>query len=70
MTFTVTSEHVYLSVILVLMIVQVWQWRVIYKTYREYDSLWTQIGVLAASISAQIIAIQQELNKKEDKKAG
>lgn len=68
MTFTVTSEHVYLAVIFILMAIQVWQWRIIYIMYREIDSLWTQIGTLAMSISNQIITLQQELSKKEDKK--
>lgn len=68
MTFTITSEHVYLAVIILLMSIQVWQWKVIYKMYRECDSLWTQLGTLAASIANQIISLQQEISKKEDKK--
>lgn len=70
MTFTVTTEHLYLGIIFILMIIQVYQWRLIYKTFKECDALWTQLGNLASSLASQIIAIQQELSKKEDKKVG
>jgi hypothetical protein len=69
MTITLNAEHLYLAIIFILMAIQVYQWRVIGKMYKECDSLWSQIGVLASSIASQIISIQQELNKKEDKKS-
>jgi hypothetical protein len=70
MTFTIGSEHVYVAIILILMAIQVWQWRVIFKFQKECDHLWTQLGTLAASLAAQIISMQQEISKKEDKKIG
>jgi len=70
MTVTLSAEHLYLVIIFVLMAIQVYQWRVIQKMYKECDSLWSQIGVLASSISNQIISIQRELNNKQDKKVG
>jgi hypothetical protein len=69
MTITLSAEHLYLAVIFILMAIQVYQWRVIGKMYKECDSLWSQIGVLASSVASQIISIQQELSKKEDKKS-
>jgi len=70
MTFTISSEHVYIAIILILMAIQVWQWRLIFKFQKECDHIWTQLGTLAASLATQIISIQQELTKKEDKKVG
>ena len=69
MTITLNVEHLYLAIILVLMAIQVFQWRVIGKMYKECDSLWSQLGILASGISNQIITIQRELNNKEDKKS-
>lgn len=69
MTITLSAEHLYLAIIFILMAIQVYQWRVIGKMYKECDSLWSQIGVLASSVASQIISIQQELSKKEDKKS-
>lgn len=68
MTFTVNPEHVYLAIILILMAIQVYQWRVIGKMVKECDLLWTQLGTLASSIASQIISMQQDINRKEDKK--
>ena len=70
MTFTISSEHVYIAIILVLMGIQVWQWRLIFKFQKECDHIWTQLGTLAASLATQLLSIQQEINKKEDKKIG
>lgn len=69
MTFTLDTEHFYLAIILVLMAIQVYQWRLISKASKECDDLWTQLGILAATLADQIISIQKELNKKEDKKS-
>lgn len=69
MTFTLTSEHVYLGTVLLLMLVQVLQWRLIARLRKECDDIWTQIGTLAVGITNQVLNLQQELNKKEDKKS-
>lgn len=70
MTVTLNPEHLYLAIIFILMAIQVYQWRVIGKMYKECDALWSQLGILAASLANQIISLQQEVNKKEDKKVG
>ena len=67
MTITITSEHVYIGIIVILGLLQLFQWRVIYRVARENESLWDQVGILAASISNQIISIQKDLLNKQDK---
>jgi len=69
MTFTIESEYIYLIAVLLLMLVQVIQWRVIVKLRKEFEEVWTQIGTLAVGVSNQLLNLQQELNKKEDKKS-
>lgn len=69
MTFTIESEYVYLIAVLLLMLVQVVQWRAIVKVRKEFEDVWTQIGTLAVGVSNQLLNLQQELNKKEDKKS-
>ena len=70
MTITITQEQLYLGIIVVLMVMQVLQWRVIYKLKEECNKLWEQLGVLVAAVSNQIISIQKDLNSKESKKSG
>lgn len=69
MTFTIESEYIYLIAVLLLMLVQVIQWRVMVKLRKEFEDVWTQIGTLAVGVSSQLLSLQQELNKKEDKKS-
>lgn len=69
MTFTIESEYIYLIAVLLLMLVQVVQWRMIVKMRKEFEDVWTQIGTLAVGVSNQLLNLQQELNKKEDKKS-
>lgn len=69
MTFTIESEYIYLIAVLLLMLVQVVQWRMIVKIRKEFEDVWTQIGTLAVGVSNQLLSLQQELNKKEDKKS-
>lgn len=69
MTFTIESEYIYLIAVLLLMFIQVIQWRAILKVRREFEDVWTQIGTLAVGVSNQLLNLQQELNKKEDKKS-
>ena len=68
MTITITQEHFYLGVIVLLMIVQMFQWRAIYKLKGECDKIWEQLGTLVSGVSNQIISIQRDLSGKEDKK--
>lgn len=70
MTLTINPEHVYIAIILLLMVIQIYQWTLVKKLIKECDLLWTQIGTLAAGLSNQIINMQQDISKKEDKKAG
>lgn len=69
MTFTIESEYIYLIAVLLLMLIQVVQWRMIVKIRKEFEDVWTQIGTLAVGVSNQLLNLQQELNKKEDKKS-
>lgn len=68
MTFTINSEHFLIGVIVLLMVLQVLQWRAANKLAKECDDLWAQLGTLASGLASQLIALQKELSKKEDKK--
>jgi len=68
MTFTITPEYLYLTVILILMAVQLLQWVTIFKLKKEISSLWTQISIIAVSSGNILEDIQKKLNAKEDKK--
>lgn len=68
MTVTLTSEHLYISIIVVLSILQITQWVYIRKLINECNSLWEQMQILAIGLSNQIGIIQKDLNSKQDKK--
>lgn len=70
MTITLTQEHLYISIIVFLILMQILQWRYIIKLQNECERIWEQLGTLVSGVSNQIISLQKDLSTKEDKKAG
>jgi hypothetical protein len=60
MTFTITTENLYLGVILFFMIIQIYQWKVIYNIKSEVDSIWKQIHLLTMNVAAEILKLKKE----------
>ncbi len=67
MTVTINSEYLYLTVTLILMLIQVLQWRKIAKLKRELEDVWAQIGILAMSAGGMLDKIKKDLDGKQDK---
>ena len=68
MTVTLTQEHLYLGIIIILAGLQIYQFRLIEKLEKECDDIWAQLGTLVGNITSQILSLQKDLNGKEDKK--
>jgi hypothetical protein len=64
MTFTITENNVYLGIIIVLVLIQLYQQRLIKNLEKELDDVWSQMGTLVASITAQLVAMQKDKNDK------
>jgi hypothetical protein len=67
MTVTINSEYLYLTVTLILMLIQVLQWRKIAKLKRELEDVWSQISILAMSAGGMLDKIKKDLDGKQDK---
>ena len=67
MTFTITSEYIYLGATLVLMLIQILQWRIIGKLKTEIESIWQQISILAMSSAGFFDKFQKKIDEKQDK---
>ena len=65
MTFTVTTEQVYLIIIFILLIVQFFQWRAIHKVKSEIDQVWEQMAMLVANIAQQIGDIKKKVENEK-----
>ena len=62
MTVTLSTENIYLAIIAVLMIVQVFQWRSIYKLKEETDSIWNQMALLVGTFGKEVKELQDKFN--------
>ena len=62
MTLTVTPETIYLSVIGILMIVQVFQWRSIFKLKDQIDQVWTQMAILVGTFGKEVKELEKKVN--------
>jgi len=60
MTFTITTENLYLGIILFFMIIQIYQWKVIYNIKSEVDSIWKQIHLLTINVAAEILKLKKD----------
>jgi len=67
MTFTVTTQTFYLIVIFVLMLMQVYQFRIIYKLRQDHNSLWLQVQNVILNIAGAITQIEKKIDGKQDK---
>ena len=68
MTVTLTPEHLYIGIIIILVGLQIYQLRLVNKLEKECDDIWAQLGTLVGNITSQILSLQKDLNGKEDKK--
>jgi len=68
MTITLTPEHLYIGIIIILIGLQIYQLRLINKLEKECDDIWAQLGTLVGNITSQILSLQKDLNGKQDKK--
>jgi hypothetical protein len=68
MTITVTETQVYVGIIILLMVIQMYQHKIISKLEKENKQIWEQIGIIVVSLGAELGNLQKDLNKKEDKK--
>ena len=68
MTVTLTQEHLYIGIIVILLGLQIYQLRLIRKLEKECDDIWAQLGTLVSSITSQIMSLQKDINSKQDKK--
>jgi hypothetical protein len=67
MTVTINSEYIYLTVTLILMLIQVIQWRKMSKLKRELEDVWSQISILAMSAGSMLEKIKKDIDGKQDK---
>jgi hypothetical protein len=68
MTLTLTPEHLYIGIIVVLVAIQLYQQRTISKLEKECDDIWSQMGTLVGNITSQMLSMQKDINDKQDKK--
>jgi len=64
MTVTLTQEHLYVGIIIVLIGIQIYQQKIIKKLEKEVDDIWSQMAALVANISIQLTASQKDKNDK------
>lgn len=69
MTFTISPENVYIAIIVLLMVIQIFQWKKIDSLKTEIDSIWAQIQTLTVNVAAELIKLKHpksdETNEKE-----
>lgn len=68
MTINLTETNLYIGIIVVLVIIQIYQQTTIKRLEKECKDLWDQLGTLTYSITSKMLEIHKDLNGKQDKK--
>ena len=68
MIINITLEKLYLLVIVVLMVMQVYQFRLITKLKKDVESMWQQIGIITIAISTKFGEVMAKKQIEDEKK--
>ena len=68
MVITLTKETVYIVIIILLIILQVYQSSLINKLKRDLDNLWNQTQSLVLSVAAALDKLESKIDESKDKK--
>jgi uncharacterized membrane protein YeiH len=67
MTVTLTIETLYIAIIVILMVIQIYQLTRVKNLEKEVKDLWDQIGTLTFSVTGKFLEVQNDLNNKQEK---
>ena len=70
MNFTITQEQFYLGIVIILLVLQVYQYRQLDKAKSEIKKLWDQISVFNTMVAMKLLENQKELDKLKEKNDG
>ena len=68
MIVTITKETIYIVIIILLIILQVYQTKLINKAKKDIDDLWNQVQSLVLSIAAALDKLENKIDEKKDTK--
>lgn len=67
MTLTLTQEQVYVGIILILMAIQMIQWKQIFNLKSEVHKLWDQISIWNTMVAMKLLETQKDIDKLNNK---
>lgn len=67
MTFTVTTENIFVILSITTLIIQAWQVRKVEKIKVETEEIWQQIKILAVSTASKLEKLENKIDGKQDK---
>lgn len=67
MTFTITTENIFVILSITTLIIQAWQVRKVEKIKVETEEIWQQIKILAVSTATKLEKLENKIDGKQDK---
>jgi hypothetical protein len=68
MNITITPDNVYTGIALLLMSLQIYQYRQLEKSRKEIQRLWDQIATFNTMVALKLLETQQDINKLNENK--
>ena len=66
MTITITTENVYLGIIFMFMLIQIYQWREIFRLKKQTKQIWEQIRILTINVATEIMDLKKPKTDGEE----
>jgi hypothetical protein len=67
MTVIIKPEYIYLSVTIILMAIQLFQWLVFSRLKKDIEDLWQQISIIAITAGSTLQKLEKKIDDKQDK---
>ena len=67
MTVIIKPEYIYLSVTIILMAIQLFQWILFSRLKRELEDVWSQISIIAITAGNTLQKLEKKIDDKQDK---
>ena len=68
MNITITPDNVYTGIALLLMGLQIYQYKQLEKSKKEIQRLWDQIATFNTMVALKLLETQQDINKLNENK--
>jgi len=60
------THHIWIQIIIIVLgLIQIYQWKVLYSLKKENDQIWDQIKMLTKNIASELLDLKSAIDEKK-----